>query len=83
MGLISHCVAISPVVAAEQLAYVGPGAGLGLIGALLAVLAFIGLALLGPILQPIRWVRRWYRSRHGADASTHAAKATGSEDSAP
>ena len=45
------------------LGYVGPGAGLGMIGALLAVLGVIVLGLLGPILYPVRLLSRWYRSR--------------------
>ena len=48
---------------AGPLAYVGPGAGLGMIPALLAVLGVILLGLLAPILYPLMLLRRWLRSR--------------------
>ena len=51
---------------AAPFAYIGPGAGLGMIGAVFAVLAFIVLALLGPILYPIRIIRRRMRERAAA-----------------
>lgn len=58
----------APAVAAEELfAYIGPGAGLGMLGALFAVLAFVALALLGPILYPIRLIRRRMRQRAAAE----------------
>lgn len=47
----------------DCLAYVGPGAGLSMIGALLAVVCVIFLALIGPVLYPIRLFRRWAKSR--------------------
>jgi hypothetical protein len=43
------------------LAYVGPGAGLTMLGALGAILLILLMALLGPILYPIRVVRGWIR----------------------
>lgn len=45
------------------LAYVGPGAGLGAVGALVAVLAAIGLGLVGLVLYPIQLFRKWIASR--------------------
>ncbi|MFN7877532.1 MAG: hypothetical protein ACK5PB_19585 [Pirellula sp.] len=53
----------------DCLAYVGPGAGLSMIGALLAVVCVIGLALIGPILYPIRMFRRWAKSRNNVPAT--------------
>ena len=53
-----------PFAAANPFGYVGPGAGLTTIGALLAVLAMLGLALLGPLLYPIRLLRRRYRQKN-------------------
>ncbi len=50
-------------------AYVGPGAGLSMIGALLAVLCVIGLALIGPLLYPIRLIRRWAKNRNNIPAT--------------
>ena len=43
--------------------YVGPGAGLSMMGALIAVTCVVLLAVLGPILYPIRLVRSMLRKR--------------------
>ena len=54
--------------------YVGPGAGLGMLGALFAVACVILLALLGPILYPIRAFLAWRRRcRERTTASEVAA----------
>jgi hypothetical protein len=45
------------------LGYVGPGAGLGFLGSLLAVLAVIVIGLLGLVLYPLKLVIAWYRSQ--------------------
>lgn len=45
------------------LGYIGPGAGLGLIGSLLAILAMTGFGLLGLVLYPLRLLLSWYRKR--------------------
>ncbi|MBO9471161.1 hypothetical protein J7355_13765 [Endozoicomonas sp. G2_2] len=47
---------LAPFAAAQ--AYVGPGAGLSLLGALWGVVAAIGAALLFVVLWPIRRMRR-------------------------
>ena len=49
--------------AAGPLGYVGPGAGLSMLGALVAVVAVVFLGLLAPILYPIKLLRKWRRSR--------------------
>lgn len=54
---------MEPLNAILQLGYVGPGAGLSMIGALLAVLAILALALIGPILYPIKLFRAWLKQR--------------------
>ena len=64
---------VVPVHAGELLGYVGPGAGLTMIGALLAVIAVIFVGLLGPILYPIRMFRRWYCRRNEAKTQTETA----------
>lgn len=43
--------------------YVGPGAGLSMMGALSAVAAVLMLAMIGPILYPIKLLRGWLRQR--------------------
>lgn len=55
----------------ELFGYVGPSAGLTMIGALLAVLAVVILGLLGPILYPIRLIFRWRRNRKAAETKPH------------
>jgi len=51
-------------------AYIGPGAGLSLLGALWALLAAIGTALLLVLAWP---VRRWLRRRRGGQPQTPQA----------
>lgn len=46
------------------LAYIGPGAGLGAIGALLAVLGAIVLCVAGLVLYPLHLLRNRLRGRH-------------------
>jgi len=48
------------------LAYVGPGAGLGFIGSLLAILTVVFLGLVGLVAYPLKLVLRMRRSRSGA-----------------
>lgn len=54
----------SPAAGATPLAYVGPGAGLSMLGALAAVIGVVGLGLLGPLLYPLVWLKRWWHQRH-------------------
>ena len=49
-------------------AYVGPGAGLGAIGALFAVLAAVALGLVGLVMYPIKLFRQWAASRKDSAA---------------
>jgi hypothetical protein len=55
------------------LAYVGPGAGLGAIGALLAVAGAVLIGLFGLVLYPLHLAKNWLRGRTentaGAEAS--------------
>jgi len=57
--------AVDPV-----LAYVGPGAGLGAVGALLAVLAAIGLGIIGLVLYPLRLLRSWLAGKRCGEPKT-------------
>jgi hypothetical protein len=63
---------------APPLAYVGPGAGLGAIGALLAVLSAIVIGVAGLVLYPLQVLRNWLRGNRktagdSTDASTDAS----------
>jgi hypothetical protein len=49
-------------------AYVGPGAGVGMIGSLLAVLGAILLAVVGLILWPLRMLRKRRQGKGGSQA---------------
>jgi hypothetical protein len=51
------------------LAYVGPGAGLGFIGSLLAILAVVFLGLVGLVAYPLKLILRMRRTRSGAAAA--------------
>ncbi len=50
--------AVALVVAAPAAAYMGPGAGLGMLGSLLAVLGAVVVAVFGLILLPARMLLR-------------------------
>ena len=48
-------------------AYMGPGAGLGMLGSLVAVIAAVALAALGLVLVPVRMI---LKRRRKAQATT-------------
>lgn len=55
-------------------AYVGPGAGLGMIGSLVAVIGAILLAILGLVLFPLRLIlKRRRKSASSASAKTSSS----------
>jgi Na+/melibiose symporter-like transporter len=56
--------------AAPAMAYVGPGAGIGIIGALLAIGGIIVVTLVGLVLWPLRLLRRRMHAKGGAAAQT-------------
>jgi hypothetical protein len=60
--------------ASPALAYVGPGAGLGILGVLLAIIIAILAAVVGLVLWPLRMLMR----RGNATASTAGKPAAGS-----
>ena len=62
--VVSGAVA-SAVFAPVAVAYVGPGAGLGVLGAALAVLAAIVVTVIGVVVWPVRMLMR--RKKHRAD----------------
>lgn len=65
---------------AVPLAYVGPGAGLGAIGALLAVLGAVAIGLFGIVLYPIHLLRSRLR-REQDDATTTTAESSSESNS--
>lgn len=60
----------------QVLAYVGPGAGLGMIGSLLAVLATIIIAVFGLVFYPITLIRKMLRKSKEAQATEPDQTAT-------
>jgi hypothetical protein len=86
---VAICVVGLPVSAAQAaapapalVAYIGPGAGLGFLGSLLAVLMVVFLGLLGLVLYPVKlaicWLRR-ARARSGAAMPIDASSLLRSE----
>jgi uncharacterized membrane-anchored protein len=69
LGILA--VAIVLTVPDAAFAYIGPGAGLGLIGSLLAVLGAILLAIIGLIILPFRMLlkRRQAKGTTGQQAA--------------
>jgi uncharacterized membrane protein len=68
---------LAPFAAAQ--AYVGPGAGLSLLGALWGVVAAIGAALLFVVLWPIRRMRRRKKAEAAARNEQAARRVAGDE----
>lgn len=73
-ALIAAAGILLTVAATPAWAYVGPGAGLSLLGALWALIAAIGSAILYVVLWPLR---RWRKRRKGG------GKASGSDSGPP
>ena len=61
-------VALLAVMPLAAHAYVGPGAGVGMIGSLLAVLGVVLLAIVGLILWPLRMMRKRRQGKGGSQA---------------
>lgn len=76
---LAAALALAPVAAAQ--AYVGPGAGLSLLGALWGLIAAVGAALLFVILWPLRRMRRRKRAEEKANASSKPAEPPQTPDS--
>jgi len=68
---IMSLLAVLSLMSGPAFAYIGPGAGLGMIGSLLAVVAAIVVALVGIIVYPIRvWKKkREQQAKGGGDES--------------
>ena len=64
---------------AAAFAYVGPGAGLGLIGSLFAVIAVFILALVGLVVFPLRVIMKRRRKSAAPVAAEERLKQVASE----
>jgi hypothetical protein len=60
------------VFAPAALAYVGPGAGLGVLGAMLAIVAAVLATVVGLIVWPVRMIMR-RRRRNAESVPNHSA----------
>ena len=81
--VLTLCLLALPTSAAQAaspspclLGYIGPGAGLGFLGSLFAVLMVIFLGLVGLILHPLKLFIRWLRRFR---TTSSAAAALGSD----
>ena len=71
IAIVACLIWADPAAGAETtvlLGYVGPGAGLGAIGALLAVLAAVVLGTVGLALYPIHLLRNWFSTKGNVSA---------------
>jgi Na+/melibiose symporter-like transporter len=64
-------------------AYIGPGAGLSLLGALWALVAAVGMAIFFVVAWPVRKMLRKRRGGESAPEGSRAAAGTSEEMSAP
>jgi len=80
---LSGAVVLGASLSPAAVAYVGPGAGLGALGILLAILAAILMALVGLVLWPVRMIahRRKLKARAAAEPDGVTEMAT--EDDNP
>ena len=62
---------------ASTVAYVGPGAGISVLGSLLGILATIVLALVAIVMWPIR---KMMKRKKAAAAAAEATESTGGSD---
>ncbi len=71
-GALAAFILMTPSVA---MAYVGPGAGLSMIGSLIAVVGALVLAIVGLVLFPLRMILKRRRATAPADTATPAGPA--------
>ena len=79
MTVLGQALALLGLAAASTpaMAYVGPGAGLTAIGSLVALLAAVGLALVGFVWYPIKRLRRRRQTARQKPAEQAAEKSAG------
>jgi hypothetical protein len=63
--------AVAILASGPAAAYVGPGAGLSMLGALWAVVAAVGIALFGIVLWPVRALIRRRKRASAGSAGQH------------
>ncbi|MGH9196231.1 MAG: hypothetical protein ACRD1T_10880 [Acidimicrobiia bacterium] len=61
--------------APDALAYVGPGAGLGMLGALLAVIVAVLATVVGLVLWPLRMLTRRRKNKAGTAGEPESGSA--------
>lgn len=81
MARVATVLAFSLMLVAPEaaFAYVGPGAGLSLLGALWALVAALGMALFFVVAWPVRNMLKRRRERREAEAANAAAKPADSQ----
>ena len=58
--------------ATPALAYLGPGAGLGMLGSLFAVIGAVLLAILGLLILPVRMMLKKRREKQGSQPTAQS-----------
>jgi membrane protein implicated in regulation of membrane protease activity len=81
--MISLLVLAALAVALPAFAYIGPGAGLSLVGALWAVIAAVGAALFFIVAWPLRRMLRRRRERQADAGELAGATLESPQDRAP
>jgi hypothetical protein len=73
-AIIAACiVAITTMAPSAALAYVGPGAGLSMMGSLIAVVGALLVAILGLVILPVRMLLKRRRGRAAAGREAPAS----------
>lgn len=80
LGALTACLGLLLLSASPALAYVGPGAGLSLLGALWGVAAAVIAALAFVVIWPIR---RMMKRRSVPASAAHASRSSTARDRAP
>jgi hypothetical protein len=63
---------VTLLAATPAFAYLGPGAGLGMLGSLFAVIGAVLLAILGILILPVRMILRKRREKQGAQPTAQS-----------
>jgi hypothetical protein len=78
-GLVVLALIVVTLAPDPALAYIGPGAGLGMIGSLVAVLGAVVLALVGLFVLPFRMLMK-RRKEKASDEQKAAMPASSTQD---
>lgn len=69
--ILTFCMA-ALFASSPALAYLGPGAGLGMIGSLIAIVVVGLVIVLGLVVYPLRMMRKRKSQAHGGESGSNA-----------